>query len=136
MTARAPDRTVRLRLTCEAAPLDDGIVFGLQDKDGRLALGTRMPDGAVRFETEVRSVTRPDGTIGLRGPIVHGPPAAPFLYLSCRPSNPPGAPWLFRLKVPLRDIDPDAAAMEARVRASRGGTVGLLGQGWTRLAAE
>jgi hypothetical protein len=77
----------------------------------------------------------------LRGPIVHGPATAPFLYLSCRPAAAPGGPWIFRLKVPLGRIDARAVGrvggttevtLEARVRATSGGTVSLLGDGWSR----
>ncbi|MDQ3128452.1 MAG: DUF5990 family protein, partial [Chloroflexota bacterium] len=74
-------------------------------------------------------------------PIVHGTATAPFLYLSCRPASPPGQPWLFRLKVPLARIDARAlgrggganpVTLEARILATSGGSVPLIGNGWGR----
>ena len=57
-----------------------------------------------------------------------------------RPVGPSGQPWTFRLKVPLARIDVRAlgrdrgtgpVTLEARIRATSGGTVALLGNGWT-----
>jgi hypothetical protein len=55
---------VRLRLICEAPPTGVGIEFGLQDKDARLQPGVREPDGALRFEADVRVVVRQMGGSG------------------------------------------------------------------------
>jgi Family of unknown function (DUF5990) len=132
MTRRTPpERTIRLRLTCEEPPASPGIEFGLQDRSGALQPGMTEPDGSLRFEADIRAVALEDGTLSLRGLIVHGPPTARFLYLSCRTATGRDAPWIFRLKVPLAGIDGVADAVEARVRASGGGTVALLGSGWT-----
>jgi len=130
-TAKAGERVVRLRLVCEAAPTGMGIEFGLQDKAGRLQPGVHEPDGAVTFEADIRVVRAGDGRIGLRGPIVHGSPAAPFLYLSCRAVGSPAPPWIFRLKVSLAGVDGAASFVKARVRGTGGGSVPLLGGGWT-----
>ncbi|MBA2719052.1 MAG: hypothetical protein H0U52_07425 [Chloroflexi bacterium] len=137
--------TVRLRLTCEEPPptvrAGAEVEFGLQDKAGDLQPGLTLPDGSLRFEGQVRATPGPDGMLRLRGPIVHGTAIAPFLYLSCRSASPPGQPWIFRLKVPLaridaralgRDRDAGAVTLEARIRATSGGSVPLLGSGWTR----
>jgi len=130
-TTNAAVRFVRLRLTCEAPPTGPGIEFGLQDKAASLQPGVREPDGALRFETEIRVVRVPDRGIRLRGPVVHGPPTAPFLYLSCRAAGPPAAPWILRLKVPLTGVDAAGSLLAARVRATAGGSVPLIGGGWT-----
>jgi hypothetical protein len=129
-TTNAAVRVVRLRLICDAPPTGVGIEFGLQDKAARLQPGVREPDGALRFEADVRVVRAEDGGIRLRGSIVHGPPTAPFLYLSCRPADTPGAPWILRLKVPLTGVDAGGSLLEARVRATAGGSVPLIGGGW------
>ena len=121
---------VRLRLICEAPPTDADIEFGLQDKSAGLQQGVREPDGALRFEADIRVVRAPDGGIRLRGPVVHGPPTAPFLYLSCRAAGSPAAPWIYRLKVPLTGVDGAGSLVTARVRATGGGSVPLEGVGW------
>src|SRR3954452_15680359 len=104
-TAKAGERVVRLQLVCEAPPTGMGIDFGLQDKAGRLQPGVHEPDGAVTFEADIRVMRAPDGGVRLRGTIVHGSPAAPFVYLSCRAVGSPAASWMFRLKVSLAGVD-------------------------------
>jgi hypothetical protein len=133
-SAGAEDR-VQVSVICEAPPLKPGFVFGLQDKSGSLHDGVEERDGSLRFEGEIRAVSLADGTVGLRGPIVHGRPGAFFLYLSCRPDGDPNAPWAFRVKVPLDGVDGSAAAVQGRIRPSGGGTARLLGDGWTDTAA-
>lgn len=127
------ERTIGLSLVCEAPPTRPGIEFGLQDKSSALLGGSSEPDGSVRFEGEIRAVSLDDGTVRLGGQIVHGPPSARFLYLSCRGKAQPDPGWIFRLKVPLAGIPPNARSVESRVRVSAGGTVPLLEGGWTRL---
>jgi Family of unknown function (DUF5990) len=127
----AVERTIRVSLICEAAPTSTGMEFGVQDKSGALTPGTSEPDGSLRFEHDILEVTLEDGTVRLRGDTVYGPTAAPFLYLSCRRRDEPKGPWMFRLKIPLAGMPADARWVEARVRASAGGTVPLLGRGWT-----
>jgi hypothetical protein len=129
------ERVIRIRLLCETPPMPPGTVIGLQDQDGALAEGTTEPDGSLVFTGQIRAVTLDDGSVRLRGPLVHGPPAAQFLYLSCRPATPGPASWLFRLKVPLTGIDPVAEHVEARIRATGGGSVPLIGDGWRALPA-
>jgi hypothetical protein len=117
------------------------VEFGLQDKAGRLEPGARLPDGSREFEVEVRVATRPDGARRLRGAVVHGPPAAPFLYLSCRAARLSVAPWIFRLKIPLSgvaeresaDREPAELTLQGRVRATGGGSVPLIGGGWVEV---
>lgn len=144
-----PERPVRLRLICEEPPPTSRagvpVEFGLQDKAGDLQPGLTLPDGSLRFEGQVRAVAGSDRWLHFRGPIVHGSATDPFLYLSCRAASPPGQPWIFRLKVPLARIDPRVlgrgggtapVTLEARVRATSGGSVSLLGDGWTRLGEQ
>lgn len=132
----ADERTIRVSLVCEAAPTSPDVEFGLQDKSGVLRHGIDESDGSLRFDGEIRVVTLADGTVRLRGDIVHGPARAPFVYLSCRGATGPDGAWIFRLKVPLAGIDGSAASVQGRVRASRGGTVPLLGSGWTRTVEQ
>jgi hypothetical protein len=142
-----PERSVRLLLICEEPPPTSRagapVEFGLQDKAGDLQPGLKLPDGSLRFEGQVRAIAGSDGRLRLRGPIVHGTATAPFLYLSCRPASPAGQPWIFRLKVPLARIDARAlgrgssvepVTLQARIRATSGGSVPLIGNGWTRLS--
>src|SRR6185437_10889498 len=95
----------------------------------------------VQYEIEV-SVKRDSGTNALRflGPLVHGMAALPFLYLSWRWTGPEPSPWIKRLKISLTSItweQIDAASngggslLEATVSGAGGGTVPLLGGGWT-----
>jgi hypothetical protein len=127
----AAEHTIRFSLICEAPPTSPGIDFGIQDKFGALAPGKPEPDGSLRFDGEMRAVIIGDGTVRLRGSLVHGPPNGRFLYLSCRAAGRSNSPWLFRLKVPLVAIDGGATWVWARIRGSKGGTVPLLGSGWT-----
>ena len=130
----APDRPIRILLSLDAPPAPPGTVFGLQDHDGELEEGRREADGSLAFACDVRAVALPDGAIRLRGPFVHGPPDGPFLYLSCRPATPERDRWLFRLKVPLTGIDPDAECVAGRIKATGGGSVPLV-DGWVRVDA-
>jgi hypothetical protein len=125
------ERIVRVELICETPPRAPDTEFGLQDTAGGLRRGVDEPDGSLRFEGEIRAVTLPDGTVTLRGDIVHGPPGGRFLYLACRAVGTASGQWIFRMKVPLAGADTNGPAVEARVRASRGGSVPLLGSGWT-----
>ncbi len=129
------EQRVHVSVICEAPPVPPGFVFGLQDKSGSLDHGVEERDGSLRFEGEIRAVTVGDGTVSLRGPIVHGRLGAFFLYLSCRPDGDPNAAWAFRVKVPLDGVDGRSARVQARVRPSGGGTARLLGDGWTDTAA-
>jgi hypothetical protein len=96
-----------------------------------LQAGTSEPDGALRFEAQVEVVPGQDSGIRLRGPVVHGPRTAPFLYLSCRRVASLERSWIFRLKVPLTGVDGAASLVAARVQVTGGGTVPLIGDGWT-----
>ena len=130
-TTDVTGRVVRLRLVCEAPPTGVGIEFGLQDKAARLQLGVFEPDGALRFEAEVRVVRALEGDVRFRGPIVHGQSRSPFLYLSCRAVGSPDVSWIFRLKVPLTGVDAGGSFLTARVRATGGGSVPLIGGIWS-----
>ena len=129
-TKSAPERSVHLSLVCSSPPASPGMPFGLQDTAGHLTPGVNEPDGSIRFEVEIQALTV-EGSVRFRGPVVHGPPTARFLYLSCRSTPELTAPWVFRLKVPLDGIPADATSVEGHVRATQGGTVRLLGAGWT-----
>ena len=137
-------RLVRLCLVCLEPPAgheDVSLEFGLQDKHGALHPGQAQPDDAICYEFDVGVHGDPAaGAPRLRGPHVHGPPSAPFLYLGLRSKGPDPAPWIRRLKIPLASIgwDDIAAAgpsdkgvLEAIVAGSGSATVPLLNGGWT-----
>lgn len=133
-TETAPsERTIRISLVCEGPPMAPSIEFGLQDRAGQLQPGEPGADGSLRFDAVIRAVTRSDGSVTLLGDVVHGPPAGRFLYLSTRQAPTPHAPWISRNKVPLTGVDTAADSVRGRVRASGGGAVPLLGDGWTPL---
>ncbi|HET7029379.1 MAG TPA: DUF5990 family protein [Candidatus Limnocylindrales bacterium] len=133
--APPPRRRVRFRILVEDPPRTSDLAFGLQDKGGALRAGVPQRDGALAFDGAAEAVAMADGAVRLRGSIVHGPAAAPFLYLSARPAGDAGGPWRFRMKIPLPELDalPDEPAVyQVRIRATGGGTVPMPPGGWRR----
>ena len=135
-------RSVRLRLICTTPPpsLHEGepAVFGLQDKRRSLDVGQGHPDGSVAYEFVVRARRQAD-SVRFSGPYIHGTGQDPFLYLSWRRGDVPGA-WIKRLKISLAGITWDqveAAAggvIEGRVEGTGSARTPVLGEGWTVLA--
>ena len=131
-----PDSAVQvaLAIVCDAPPVEGSCAeFGLQDRAGVIDPGTRLPDGSIRFEA-LAEVVESTSRRRLRGAVVHGSARAQFAYLSCRATH---GGWRFRLKVPLTGVadavpatTSGAVALEARVRATGGGTVPLV-DGWS-----
>jgi len=95
------------------------------------------------FEVEVEGAL-PDGRPRLLGPLVHGPPAARFVYLCVgQAAGQHGSEWNRRVKVPLGGVTqaliealPPGGRLEARI-AARGrdgspacASVPLLSPGW------
>jgi hypothetical protein len=57
-------------------------MFGMQDKEGRLQIGTLGPDGTTEFEFELRIKTGKSGEPTLNGSFAHGPSSGRFVYLA------------------------------------------------------
>src|ERR1700722_7530078 len=87
------------------APLDELLRFGVQDSKGDVHLGTRAATGFQRFDfsLDVRE-SGASGPPAFSGAFVHGPPSGRFLYLSWTREGSKGAPWAWRVKIPLSGI--------------------------------
>jgi len=150
MPADRPSRTLRLELTCEdPPPTGPGapVEFGLQLGRENLQDGAPAGGGDLRFSTDASAQLRDDGSVRWSGPAIQGPSRTRFLYLSCRARGGPPTKWMFRLKVPLDGIDASLAGLdgrgatgpvrlEGRCRATRGGMVRLVDEGWVRRPAR
>lgn len=136
-------RTVHIRLVCERPPTEQDAVpvaeFGLQDKQRRLLPGEPQPDGSLIYLFDLEAAPMQE-TVRWHGAYVHGPPAAPFLYLSLRPVGAEASQWTKRLKVSLTGLTStqvetasqmDRVVLEGRVSGIGSGTVALLGGGWS-----
>ena len=119
---------MRFRVIVDGPPGSPELEFGLQDKGGGHTPGARQPDGSMAFEAEA-DVLETSGRVRLRGPVIHGPSSAPFLYLSVRRHR--ADTWLYRMKVPLPTVPAPAEVLEVRIAATGGGTVKLPPGGWT-----
>ncbi len=144
-----PD-TVTLRVMIED-PIP-GVALAMQRGRDSIVPPVRITPEAVTLEVAAEVRARPDGTLGLYGQDVHGPPAARFLYVTVGVrAGQPNSPWDRRTKIPLSGIPKEIlnAAHErsglilvARIagRARDGGpacaSVPLLGTGWQILQAE
>ena len=127
-----------LRLICIDPPaLNDGALeFGLQDKQGTLHAGARLPDGALQFDFALNVQT--GDAVKFSGSFAHGTKDAPFVYLGLRPAQ-AGAAWIKRIKVTLKGITPamvdDAIAqnkpLQATVSGQGAASVPLL-SGWAK----
>ena len=137
----AARRGVWLRVLCAAPPPvvheDAPAEFGIQDKQGSVQAGQRASDGAVVFDIPVDVLHTGGERPRFRGPFVHGPAGASFLYLSWRKTV-AGSPWIRRMKVPLSGItweQIEAAEASYVIVTSVGGlvtsTARLPEAGWT-----
>jgi hypothetical protein len=75
--------------------------FGMQDKEGRLQLGTLGGDGTATFELTLQVMTGKSGEPVLLGSFAHGPPKGRFLYLAWAEEQ---GTLVQRLKLPLGGI--------------------------------
>jgi Family of unknown function (DUF5990) len=100
----------------DAEPTVRGVRLGLQDKDQNVRSGKKAGEGRFVFEVEVE-VSLSLASPGFSGPFTHGTPSERFLYLSWK--RPPGAdaPWVQRIKIPLRGIS--TATVTAALDAGR-----------------
>jgi hypothetical protein len=76
--------------------------FGLQDKDGRLQIGTIGAAGETTFELSLQVKSGKSGEPVLLGFFAHGPSAGRFLYLSWAEGD---GTLAQRLKLPLAGIE-------------------------------
>jgi hypothetical protein len=131
---------IRMGVICLHAPpaTNEGkaAFFGLQDKAQALLEGQPRDDGALQFDFELDS----KGAVGqgapdFSGKFAHGTPNARFLYLSYGYPDSGKLTWIFRIKIPLRDITWDIinaasnAIIEGAVDGRRAATVPPMG-GW------
>lgn len=120
------ERTVRVVLDW-ADPVECDAV-GLQDKSGELVPGEPRPDGALRYEAEMK-VKPGKGGLDFSGAHVHGTAGERFLYLSFR--QPDGSGWARRSKIMLPRSAPDhGEVMRARVIDASTSRAKLDGAGW------
>ncbi len=140
---RAIDHEIALRLTLVRPPA--GVDFRVQQGRDELVPPSRVQGDEISFDVRVR-VAETSGGQTLRGPVVQGPPAARFVYVSSGTyAGHLGSHWSRRAKVPLAGITPAMLAtamakpgvvLEARIEGtSRDGgpacaTVPLLDGGW------
>jgi len=136
--------TVTLRVIIEG-PVP-GVALAMQRGRDSIVPPVRITPEAVTLEVSGEIRARPDGTLALYGPDVHGPPAARFLYVTVGVrAGQHDSPWNRRAKIPLTGIPDDVLnavrvrtglVLEARIagRARDGGpacaTVPILGGGW------
>lgn len=144
-----PD-TVTLRVIIED-PVP-GVALAMQRGRDSIVPPVRITPETVTLEVSAEVRARPDGTLGLYGQDVHGPPAARFLYVAVGVrAGQPDSPWDRRTKIPLSGIPEEilnnirgrtGLILVARIagRARDGGpacaTVPLLGTGWQILQPE
>jgi len=119
---------MRFRVIVDGSPSSPELEFGPLPTDGLCDGGVRRPDGSLAFGAEA-DVVETGGRARLRGPMIHGPASAPFLYLSVR--RPGIGSWLYRMKVPLPTDGLRDRELAVRIAATGGGTVKLPPGGWT-----
>lgn len=108
-TARGPvTRKIHVRLLHDGVqpgpPLEEALSFGVQDVKGGVHPGTAIPGAKQRFDLMLELMTANTERPVFRGPFVHGPPAARFLYLSWKRQGEPATPWGWRIKIPLSSM--------------------------------
>jgi hypothetical protein len=86
-------------------PLDEPLLFGLQDAKGHVHPGLTQPGEARNFDLilEVGEGNGVDKPV-FRGAFVHGPAKARFIYLSWKRQGEHEHPWGSRIKIPLSGI--------------------------------
>jgi hypothetical protein len=136
----AESQPLHLQIDCINPPHlapDAPVEFGLQDKSGALTPGTSQPDGALRFECDLR-VELEGSKPNFLGAFAHGTLQDRFLYLTWK--NRADNQIIQRIKIKLASLT--AAQVEAALQndppkhlhasisATRTGSVPLLGDGW------
>jgi hypothetical protein len=107
--AATESKSLEVRLVCRtmpAIPPEEGkLDVGVQDKAQAVHVGQKQKDGSMYFDCTLEaSRDQSGGKPTFRGPFVHGPPDARFLYLSWKRKGASNAPWYWRVKVPLSGI--------------------------------
>ena len=93
--------TVHLILSelAEIPPEPVGVEVGIQTKRNEIIPGHQNAEGWI-FETDIQ-IMRAVDRIDFKGPTVHGPPGARFLYLSWKRQQDTPPLWVQRVKIPL-----------------------------------
>ena len=102
--------SLQVVLMCRALPVfEESAVVGLQDKQQAIRKGSFAQDGSCEFACEIQLRDKGNGFVDFAGPFVHGPLQERFLYLSWKRTDTSAAPWIQRVKVPLRFAASDLA---------------------------
>lgn len=124
-------RRVRVELTVEALPECTGLLeAGLQTGSEAIDGGAALPDGAIRYLTDITAQWRGDGSVSWSGAAVQGTGGDRFLYVSFRS---PGSrrDWERRFKVALpHGLRESTVVLCARVRDTGGTRPTFVGHGW------
>ena len=131
---RWQDRRVRIRIEGYELPrLTSPMSIGLQVRQQvEQVQPAGVPDPIWTADADV--VTKPDGTLDLRGPAIHGRPGDRFLYLTWLRSEHGVMAGFRHAKLMLDAVDP--STLQAAARATLVARVGLTGKdGTPRCAA-
>ena len=106
---RSGKRQIHLRLIHNGVqpgtPLDEPLLFGLQDGKGEVHPGLTKPGKPQDFDLllEVVESDEADQPV-FRGRFAHGPPKGRFIYLTWKRQGEHEHPWGWRIKIPLSGI--------------------------------
>jgi len=81
------------------------VTFGLQDRENQVHCGKRLKRGLIQFDVSLDAADDRSRGLVFSGAFAHGPPDKRFLYLSWKRHEATGAPWAWRIKIPLAGID-------------------------------
>ena len=88
-----------------------GVDYGLQEGKGskyNTIQIQKAKTGNLLFEFNADLKTGESKAHAFTGPFVHGPATQQFVYIDIgTPAGQKDSPWTRRLKIPLKDIDPD-----------------------------
>jgi hypothetical protein len=138
-------QTVPIRVICVDPPVyahQPDYLFGIQDKDKNVILGTEISADELRFELVLDVKQHTDGTPNFTGAYAHGSLAERFLYLTVKQHDPTGR-IIQRIKIPLQTITweqieqtiaDDSKSLQVSVGGEKTGTVPLLDDGWVTVS--
>lgn len=82
-----------------------GVALAMQSGKDQLLMPVRVAPDEIVFEESVRIARDTKGALALRGPIIQGPPAKRFVYITIgRSAGQYDSPWTRRTKVPLGSV--------------------------------
>ncbi|MBP1123977.1 MULTISPECIES: DUF5990 family protein [Pseudomonadota] len=95
--------SLKLVLVCKTLPeIGESALVGLQDKEQAVHAGVQAKNGSHEFSCEIQLRDKGSGVVDYAGAFVHGKPQERFVYLSWKRMGTCAAPWVQRVKVPLR----------------------------------